>query len=163
MTTLFAFVVATAAAPAAIALRDIHEPPAPGWWPPAPGWWVLAMLLLLVPLFWWAHHQRRARHWRAMVALFDTTVADAASPTARIAAMSELLRRAARTRDPAADRLQGDDWLAFLDQGLEGTGFSSGAGRALLDAAYRPDIGDIDIDALHALSRARFVSWMAPR
>lgn len=163
MTQSVAAMVATAAAPAAIALRDIHEPAAPGWWPPAPGWWVLAMFLLLVPLFWWMHRRRRARHQRAMAVLFDTTVADAASPTDRIAAMSELLRRAARTRDPAADRLQGEDWLAFLDQGLEGTGFSSGAGRALLEAAYRPDVGDVDIDALHALSRARFVSWMAPR
>jgi len=31
----------------ALVLRDIHQPPAPGWWPPAPGWWLLAALVLL--------------------------------------------------------------------------------------------------------------------
>lgn len=163
--------IATAAAPAAIALRDIHEPLAPGWWPPAPGWWLLAAIVLLLALAWLARRWWRRRRQRDMANLFDRSVAAAATPAARIAAMSELLRRASRLRDPAADRLQGEDWLAFLDQDTDGkrtgtgtdTAFSQGPGRALLDAAFRRDAGDVDIEALHALARARFVSWTAPQ
>src|SRR3546814_5021776 len=51
----------------------------------------------------------------AIVRLFDERLHAANTPVERVAAMSELLRRAARRRDPAADRLQGDAWLAFLD------------------------------------------------
>ncbi|RLB67278.1 MAG: DUF4381 domain-containing protein, partial [Deltaproteobacteria bacterium] len=28
------------------ALKDIHLPPAPGWWPPAPGWWFVTFVVL---------------------------------------------------------------------------------------------------------------------
>ena len=165
--------IAAAAAPAAIALRDIHEPLAPGWWPPAPGWWLLAAIGLLVPLAWLARRWWRRRRQRDMANLFDRSVAAAATPAAPIAAVAELLGRASRLRDPPADRLQGEDWLAFLDQDVDGkhqstgtgtgTAFSQGPGRALLDAAFRWDAGDVDIEALHALARARFVSWTAPR
>lgn len=164
---------AAAAAPAAIALRDIHEPLAPGWWPLAPGWWLLVAIVCLALLAWLLRRWWRRSRQRDMADLFDRSVGAAATPAARIAAMSELLRRASRLRDPAADRLQGEDWLAFLDQHVDGkrqrtgtgtdTAFSQGPGRALLDAAFRRDAGDVDIEALHALARARFVSWTAPQ
>src|SRR3546814_12347611 len=62
---------------------------------------------------WWGLRARRRR--AAIVRLFDERLDAANTPVERVAAMSELLRRAARRRDPAADRLQGDAWLAFLD------------------------------------------------
>lgn len=52
---------------------------------------------------------------REVVAIFDNALGAASTPPEEIAAMSELLRRAGRRRDPAADRLQGEAWLEFLD------------------------------------------------
>ncbi|HVI58697.1 MAG TPA: DUF4381 family protein [Luteimonas sp.] len=150
-------------------LRDIHQPPPPPWWPPAPGWWLLAALLiaaLAFGLWWW----RRARRRRArIVRLFDERVHAAATPVARVAAMSELLRRAARRVDPRADRLQDEDWLAFLDGGAPGAtaqrerAFSQGPGRVLLDGGFRRELGEADAAALLPLARARYLQLMAAR
>ncbi|TDK23300.1 DUF4381 domain-containing protein [Luteimonas aestuarii] len=146
-----------------LVLRDIHSPPTPPWWPPAPGWWLVAGVVLLALAFVLGRHWRRARARRRAEAVFDRALAQATSPTQRIAAMSELLRRAARTRVAGADRLQGEDWLACLDAADPARPFSDGIGRALLDGGFRRDAGDLDIDALQALARARFLGWTAPR
>ena len=57
-------------------------------------------------------------------------LARAASPPAQVAAMSELLRRAARRIDPQADRLQGEAWLALPRYRAEAAGVPAWAGRA---------------------------------
>ena len=144
-------------------LRDIHAPPAPPWWPPAPGWWmVLALALLAVSAFaWW--HARRRRRARAIAGLFDDALAGAHTPAERVAAMSELLRRAARQRDPQADRLHGDEWLRFLDDGLATPAFGAGPGAVLRDGAFRRDVTDAQADALQRVARARFIEWMGAR
>jgi hypothetical protein len=49
--------------------------------------------------------------------LFDDGVRAAPTPAAKVAAVSEVLRRAAGRRDPLGDKLQGDDWVRFLDGG----------------------------------------------
>lgn len=149
-------------APATLVLRDIHQPPAPGLWPPAPGWWLLAALLLAALAFGIWIARRRARRKRAIAALFDDALAQASSAPAQVAAMSELLRRAARRRDPAADRLQDDAWLRFLDGGNQ-TSFSAGAGRLLLDGGYRRDIDPAQLSALLPLARHRYLQLMAVR
>ena len=119
-----------------LVLRDIHQPPVPPWWPPAPGWWIVGACVLLALAiagwFAWRRRQRRRTHAR----MFDDAVAHAATPAAKIAAMSELLRRAARRIDPHADKLLGDDWLRFLDRGLKLPVFAAGAGTALRDGGY---------------------------
>ena len=139
-----------------LVLRDIHQPPAPPWWPPAPGWWALAALLLLAlgAWLWWTTRRRRQR--RAIAAVFDDAVAAAATPAAQVAAISELLRRAARRWQPGAERLHGEAWLTFVDLGDE-------LGRLLLDGGYRPDIDSRQVDALRPRARARFLQWMDPR
>jgi hypothetical protein len=144
-----------------LVLRDIHQPPAPGWWPPAAGWWIVfaVVALSLLLLLAWSWHRRRRR--RAVVALFDGTVAMADTPAARIAAMSELLRRAARRRDPLADRLHGDAWLAFLDAGAKVPLFAGDAGRLLLEGGFRRDADAAAVAALQPLARARYLDWMA--
>lgn len=150
-------------APGALVLRDIHQPPAPGWWPPAPGWWLLAALLLAALAFGIWVAKRRVRRRRAIAALFDDTVARAASAPARVAAVSELLRRAARRRDPGADRLQDEAWLRFLDGGPGSAPFSTGAGRLLLDGGFRRQIDEAQLAALLPLARRRYLQLMAVR
>ncbi|GHA84673.1 DUF4381 family protein [Cognatilysobacter bugurensis] len=146
-----------------LALRDIHMPAAPPWWPPAPGWWLLAACIAAAVAVVLALRWRRRRRLAASAARFDAALAHATTPTQTVAAMSDLLRRAARLKDPTADRLQGEDWLARLDDGDAARPFSAGPGQLLLDGAFRPDVDAHAVDALRPLARARFVAWTAPR
>ena len=144
----------------ALPLKDLHPGIAPGWWPPAPGWWALAAVALVLSLavgWWWRRRQRRRR---AIAALFDATLAAAPTPVAQVAAMSELLRRAARRVDPHADRLEGDDWLRFLDAGLPSPAFLQGPGTLLRDGAFRPEVDPAEVAALRDVARRRFLDWM---
>lgn len=148
---------------APLPLRDVHPGIAPGWWPPAPGWWMLAAVVLValgVAGWWWL---RRRRRNVALAQLFDTSVDRAESPSAQVAVMSELLRRAARRRDPAADRLQGEEWLLFLDQGLPDNPFSTGAGVLLLEGGFRADVAGDAAAELRMLARRRYLTWMRQR
>src|SRR5690606_1367634 len=113
---------------AGLPLRDVHVPPAPPWWPPAPGWWVAAGVVLALLLGWaiWRWHGRRRR--RLAGELFDRSIAAAGTPVAEVAAISSLLRRAARRIEPGADTLEGEAWLELLDRGLPGDGFRQGPG-----------------------------------
>ena len=146
-----------------LVLRDIHQPPPPSWWPPAPGWWMLAAALLLA-FAAWAWWRRRKKTRRAAIArLFDDAVAAADTPAAKIAAMSEQLRRASRRVDANADRLEGDDWLRFLDRGMPQPVFAAGAGALLRDGGFRRDVVETEIAGLHAVARDRFLRWMESR
>ncbi len=141
-------------------LRDVHLPPPPSWWPPAPAWWLVFGGVLLVALVigtWlWLRRRRRLR-WEA---LFDHQVAAAGSGPARLAAASELLRRAARRVDADAVQLQGEVWLRFLD-GRKLHDFSAGEGRILLEGGYRPQADEADVQRAVQLARARFLELMA--
>ncbi len=144
-----------------LVLRDVHVSPAPSLWPPAPGWWLLAAVVLLLLAGLVAFGQWRKRRRRAWLGLFDEACAQA-SPAARIAAVSGLLRRAARRIDKQADRLQGDAWLHFLD-GEKRKDFSAGPGRLLLEGGYRKEVDAGDWEAVHDLARKRFLELMARR
>lgn len=142
-------------------LKDVHPGLAPPWWPPAPGWWLLAGGLLLLGLavggWWW-----RRRKLAAWMGEFDAALASATTPAEQVAAMSQLLRRAARRVDPAADRLYGADWLEFLDRGLASPVFAQGPGALLADGGYRPEVDPAAVAALRTLVRQRYRSWMRP-
>ncbi|MDB6164660.1 MAG: hypothetical protein JWL98_2092 [Xanthomonadaceae bacterium] len=144
-------------------LRDIHQPPPPPWWPPAPGWWLLmaGVALVAAALFWirWRRRQRLL----ASARLFDNAVAHEVTPVAKIGAMSELLRRAARRIDPDGDTLSGDDWLRFLDKGLATPVFLTGPGAVLRDGAFRREMSSAEVDAAHMFARERFIGWMTAR
>lgn len=144
-------------AAASLPLRDIHLPVAPAWWPPAPGWWLVAGVLLAVLAAVAAVIWRRVRRRRALLRLFDEEVAAAKDPAARVAAISALLRRAARERDPTAAALQGEDWLGFLDSDAPAPEFSGLPGRLLLEGGYRRDVQAGEVEALRAAARRRFV------
>lgn len=148
---------------AALVLRDIHQPPAPSWWPPAPGWWCLATLLLvLLAILGW-RRWRRGHRARTLARLFDTTVAAATTPAAELAALSDLLRRAARTRDPAADKLAGEDWLRFIECDAAKVPLPAGGAALLRDGAYRSTVDAAQVASLRPWARARFLAWMGVR
>lgn len=141
-------------------LKDVHPGIAPGWWPPAPGWWLLLGIALLLAFWvgrWWL---RRQRHRRELARYFDEALARAASPLAQVAAISELLRRAARRIDSDADRLQGEAWLAFLDAGFKPPAFVLGPGSLLADGAFRPAADPAAVEALRVVARRRYLQWM---
>jgi len=149
--------------PDGLVLRDIHPPVAPPWWPPAPGWWaVFAVIAIAIAVAgWWFVHRRK--HQRAIVALFDQCLATSLTPAAQIAAISELLRRAARRRTRHADTLQGDAWLRFLDGDASTARFSQGAGRILLEGGFQRDVDDASVAALMPIARARYLELMAAK
>ena len=143
-------------------LHDVHAGIAPSWWPPAPGWWMLAAIILAVAVvaWWWL---RRRRRNASLLRLFDDAVDRAETPSQQVAAISELLRRAARHREPAADRLEGKAWLHFLDDDQPGKSFSEGAGALLRDGGFRAEVPEADVAALRVLARQRYMSWMQRR
>ncbi|MBE2211530.1 MAG: DUF4381 domain-containing protein [Xanthomonadaceae bacterium] len=143
-----------------ILLRDIHQPPSPSLWPPAPGWWVMFAMLLLVmaAVLAWRHH-RRQRCIR-IARLFDDAIAEAVDAPAEVMAISALLRRAARRDQAGADVIDGDEWLALLDQGMPSGSFQSDAGYLLLEGGYRRDIDQQLLAQLRTIARLRFLRWM---
>lgn len=147
----------------ALVLRDIHEPVPPPWWPPATGWWLLAAVVLLVLLALAWRGWRRRRRMRGLARLFDDTVAAAGTPSARIAAMSALLRRATLRHDPRAATLEGAAWLAYLDHGSSAPLFDDADAQWLLEGGYRREVDPGVDDRLLPRARARFLEWMARR
>lgn len=147
--------------PSQLVLRDVHLPPAPAFWPPAPGWWLLAacVLALVAGVFVWRWmRRRRTQRW---LAWFDQQSAHE-DPAGEVAALSALLRRAARRVDASADRLQGEDWLRFLD-GTRGRAFTEGAGTLLLHGGFQRQVDAQAVRALREAARARFLELMAGR
>lgn len=115
------------------------------------------LVVMCITGWWWV--RRRRTHTAAQY--FDQVLAQAATPMAQVAAMSELLRRAARVIEPQADRLLGEDWLRFLDQGMPTPVFVQGVGALLADGAYRRDVDAGAVAALRRVARQRFLSWMS--
>ena len=144
----------------ALQLRDVHEGMAPAWWPPAPGWWIaMAAVALAIALLAWRGLRKRRRE-AAILALFDETVAKAATPSRQVAAMSELLRRAARRTHAGADKLDGEDWLRLLDAGMPSPVFTTGAGALLRDGGFRAEVAAHEVEALRVVARQRYLVWM---
>lgn len=143
-----------------IVLRDIHRVPPPSWWPPAPGWWIVFALVVIAgtAMAWWM--RRRRRHRQAIEALFDEAMGEAGDGPAQVAAMSSLLRRAARRHRDDADVLDDAAWLAALDEGAKTPLFQSNIGRLMLEGGYRRDIDPHDLDVLRTAARTRFLQWM---
>jgi predicted negative regulator of RcsB-dependent stress response len=102
-------------------LRDIHVPSI-SWWPPAYGWWLLAagVLVLLAGLAAWAWRARaRRRYWRGISAELEhiqTHHVEHVDDAELAAQLSQLLRRAARTREPQAATARGREWQACIER-----------------------------------------------
>lgn len=143
-----------------LVLRDIHPGTAPAWWPPAPGWWLVVALVLAAVAAYALWRSRKRARMRRIVELFDGAVDTASGAPAKVAAMSELLRRAGHLRNPQADKLPGDSWLAFLDDGDADRPFVRGPGRLLLEGGYRREVDPQQLAALQTVVRRRFLAWM---
>ena len=150
----------SAGTPADLVLRDIHAAPATPWWPPAPGWWIVFVLVFAAVAIVAAMAWRRRARRRAIERVFDTALAAAPTPAAQVAAMSELLRRAARLRDPDADRYEGERWRAHLDAGAKQPLFDGDAGTLLLEGAFRRDVDPDAVGELRKRVRRRYLEWM---
>ena len=141
--------------PEELPLRDLHLPEVSGWWPLAPGWWLLG-ILVIAGVVWIL--RRAFRHWRdnaarrtAMrrLAAIRRDFEQGADAVTLGKEISELIRRAMlayESREVVAG-LTGDDWLAWLDRGMDDKPFSDGAGRILESLPYmNPQIIDDDTD-----------------
>lgn len=143
----------------ALPLKDIHLPAEVSWWPLAPGWWILIGLFLLSLLAW--YFRKTIRRWLApgipKIALnqLDTISGNnQLTNQQKIQQISQLLRKVALSTHPREQvaGLAGQQWLEFLDSDDQQHPFSTGAGRILIDAPYRPDV-ELDIDELIVLTR----------
>ncbi len=149
-------------------LIDIHAPSAPSWWPPAPGWWLVAVVVLaLVALLAWTLRRRARYNTTCRVFVREVENLCARYPAsqqgaARVAGLAVLLRRIACHHQPAARALQGEAWLRYLDGNLSDRPFSTGVGRLLLDAPYRPHVSASDAEALLGLVRSQLARWARP-
>lgn len=129
--------------PAQLPLRDIHLPPAIGWWPPAIGWWLLAIAIPLLVWFCIWLYKRLTRNTAIKSAkkeLLSIKQNSELNHTQKLSELSKLIRRT--TISIASDRKQcagltGQAWLEFLDQTMPDAPFSQGIGNLLGDAVYR--------------------------
>ena len=143
-------------------LRDIHLPDPAGWWPPAPGWWLVACLVIAASLVLFT--LIRSVHARQQPRLLfrsrlEQIIANEAPDREKAREISALLKSFLMVRfgREKIARLQGEDWIAFLDTTTPGgSEFSQGPGSALASAQYLPD-GTLDSralgDFLHKWSR----------
>jgi hypothetical protein len=123
-------------------LRDIQLPPEPGLWPPPPGIWLLGLIALVCALVLARHlfrvlaRRRQRERWRAALQAIRATDLPAQE---RVAAASELLRRAVRVHSPAAASLEGSAWSNHL-RGLPGSALDEAALATLQSGPFRPSL-----------------------
>ena len=135
-------------------LRDIHLPETLGWWPPAMGWWVLAVLipLLFVFIIWiYKRITRKTAIKTAKKLLIEIKKDNALDSRQKLIELSALIRRVVVShslRNETAS-LTGQHWLEYLDSTVNGSPFTSGAGRFLADNHYQKILAaDLDISAV---------------
>jgi hypothetical protein len=144
-------------------LRDIHVPPAPGWWPPAPGWWLLVLLLaaVVLALGWFAYRIYRQRQpvrygQRLYADLHQRYQRGEISHQAYLNQTNELIKRVLihGLGEHRARRASGEAWLRLLDDHLDAPEFSRGPGRALGNSRFGPAAaapGAARVEELHPL------------
>ena len=128
-------------------LKDIHLPPLVDWWPPAPGWWLLAVLVLAGLAWVILYLRRRAakpdlrREAESELRQIESAWREHQDDARLAAELSALLRRIAISLYPETDvaGMTGEAWLRWLDGRMGEEAFEKGAGRALMESAYRPD------------------------
>lgn len=143
--------------PLKLPLRDVHFPAHIAWWPLAPGWWIIlgAVLITAGIIWWWNRRRRRLMASAVRAARIEFSGMrqryESDNDAAGLAKdLSILLRRLCVSIFPRTDSasLTGDRWLEFLDRPLSSSQFTSGPGRILVDAPYRPHVEAKEIEPL---------------
>lgn len=144
-------------------LHDIVAPAPAPWWPMAPAWyWLIGLALVLGILFGlrclrqWQRNRYR-REALAELSRQERLLFDLARRAQALAALAELLKRAALSAWPRAEvaSLTGHAWSAFLDRTGSTTAFSQGIGALLENASYDSRrAAALDESALHQLVTA---------
>lgn len=136
--------------PTEIPIRDLHLPEAVGWWPLAPGWWVL-IAIAATALFYVLRRALRVhgegtarRHALRQLEVYSREYVQHGNGVLFGTQLSELLRRTMLAYAPRAEvaGLTGDDWLRWLDRGLDRSHFLEGDGRQLIEWPYRQSGSD---------------------
>jgi len=142
--------------PQQLPLRDIILPMEIGLWPPAIGWWLLAIIIPLALYGCWRAYKRLTR--QTIIKTAKNKLSDISqthiSDLQTLQALSNWLRRVAMSINgrEACAGLTGEDWLVFLDKSVDGSPFSNGVGRCLVDSLYAPtSTKNIDIKGLSEL------------
>jgi hypothetical protein len=138
--------------PAELPLRDLHLPEPAGWWPLAPGWWALLAILAVGLLFLarnFLRQRRRDAARRQALRQLETLGRDYMNHRNAVrlgSEASELLRRTMLAYAPRSDvaGLTGEQWLAWLDRGLDRSHFLTGDGRPLIEWPYQSPERQVD-------------------
>ncbi len=125
-------------------LKDIHLPPAVGWWPLAPGWYALIVLIfVLIGLISFLCYKRylntRAKK-QALVLLQNYLTFYEKDHNVQLASarISELLKRVALVYYPREEvaSIHGQEWIGFLNKTSKGLDFES-VKSMLLDSPFK--------------------------
>ena len=146
-----------------LSLRDIQPPPAPPWWQIAPIWWLLLVVTVLAILLAMIWHKRRQEHrliklahheLENIIGQYDNNL----EKRALLMALAGWLKRVAIVAYPQQrlESLNGNAWLAFLDQCLGGDRFRHGPGQIFGGDIYREQI---DYDVIPVIETCQ--CWMS--
>lgn len=148
-------------------LRDIHIPPAIGWWPIAPGWYILiALSILLVAsisflIYRYYRNTRVRRHALSLLTHYQKKYAQEGHTQQSSAQVSELLKRVALFYFPRKEvaNLQGEAWITFLTRTANNIDFNT-VRIALLELPYQPEAPTAyDLNPLFAAAK----TWIKQR
>jgi hypothetical protein len=141
--------------PTQIPLRDLHLPNMIGWWPLAPGWlFLIALAVAGLCFLLYRSFRRWRRNASRRVALRELAriqkeYKSGVDEISLAIELSELLRRTMLAYAPRNEvaGLTGDNWLHWLDEGLDEKPFSAGSGQNLESLPYRrPDALEDGVD-----------------
>lgn len=137
-------------------LRDIHIPDAVSAWPPAPGWWILvisSLILITTTLYLLWRSGQRNRYRRLAVKQLAALKPLHQNPASYLQQLNYLLKQTAiaETNQSGVAGLTGNQWLEYLDRGIDGNQFSQGIGKVLLTGPYAIDAPSVDIVKLETL------------
>jgi hypothetical protein len=150
--------------PTQIPLRDLHLPEMIGWWPLAPGWWFLiAMAVAGLAYLLYRSFRKWRRNASRRVALRELAriqkeFKEGVDEISLAIELSELLRRTMLAYAPRSEvaGLTGENWLRWLDQGLDEKPFSEGSGQNLESLPYRrPDAIEDDVNVEGLINAVR--------
>jgi hypothetical protein len=143
--------------PLELPLRDIHLPDGVAIWPLAYGWWILIAVILIAAIVSFIIYKKNKLAKISAITLARAEFAritdeyQHSNETLKLVKeISVLLRRLSISLFPRSEvaGLTGNEWLAYLDQHVNGSPFTEGDGRILMDAPYRKQLDTADVDKL---------------